>query len=151
MRRTPGTDGPPQGGAGAPPAAASPSVAAAGGGTGHPDGPLAVQASDDFRKLRRAFRSFAFPVTVAFCAWYLLYVLLAVYARDFMGTKVLGNVNLGFVFGVLQFVTTFLIAWAYARYARTHIDPAATTVRENMDRAEAAARTGGAAPGGEVR
>ncbi|MEU8136445.1 DUF485 domain-containing protein [Streptodolium elevatio] len=109
-----------------------------------------MQASDDFRKLRRSFRSFAFPVTVAFCAWYLLYVLLAVYARDFMGTEVIGNVNLGFVFGVLQFVTTFLIAWAYSRYARTHIDPAAATVRERMDGAAAAADTGAAA-GGEVR
>ncbi|WP_436775406.1 DUF485 domain-containing protein [Yinghuangia sp. YIM S09857] len=109
-----------------------------------------MQASDDFRRLRRSFRAFAFPVTVAFCSWYLLYVLLAVYARDFMGTEVVGNVNLGFVFGVLQFATTFLIAWAYSRYARARIDPAAASVRERMD-GVATAPAGKAAAAGDAR
>ncbi len=52
-----------------------------------------VQQSADFRELRRAHRSFAFPLTAAFIAWYLLYVLLSNYAGGFMATKVAGNVN----------------------------------------------------------
>ncbi|NUU22337.1 MAG: DUF485 domain-containing protein [Streptomycetaceae bacterium] len=128
MTTTPPSHGSPADDAGGPPSPAPPPS------EWHAD----VQASDGFRRLRFSFRMFAFPVTVAFCAWYLLYVLLAVYAKDFMGTKVFGNVNLGFVFGVLQFVTTFLIAWAYARYARTRIDPAAAAVRARLEETVAA-------------
>lgn len=97
-----------------------------------PDGEdphVVLQNSDDFRRLRRDFRLFVFPVAAAFCLWYLMYVLFAVYARDFMGKVLFGDINVGFVFGVLQFVTTFLIAWLYARYARTRLDPTAEAVR----------------------
>ena len=34
--------------------------------------------------------------------------------HDFMSTKVVGNINVALVFGLLQFVTTFLLAWLYA-------------------------------------
>ena len=71
----------------------------------------------EFVELRRRFRGFVFPMTVAFLAWYALYVVLSAYARDFMDTKVVGNLNVAFFFGLLQFVTTFLIAWLYSRFA----------------------------------
>lgn len=58
----------------------------------------AVQDSPDFRKLRHALRSFVFPVTVAFLVWYFSYVLRAAFARDFMDTKVFGNINIGLLF-----------------------------------------------------
>ena len=41
------------------------------------------------------------------------------WATDFMGTKVVGNINVALVFGLLQFVSTFLIAFLYARYANS--------------------------------
>ncbi|HEX2314952.1 MAG TPA: DUF485 domain-containing protein [Thermomonospora sp.] len=84
-----------------------------------------VQRSAEFQELRRRFRAFAFPATVAFLAWYLLYVVLSGWARDFMGTKVVGFVNVALVFGLLQFVSTFLIAWLYARHAERKLDPMA--------------------------
>ena len=62
-------------------------------------------------------------MTVAFFLWYALYVVLSAYARDFMGTKVVGNINVALVFGLLQFVTTFLIAWLYARFAEPQARP----------------------------
>ena len=46
------------------------------------------------------------------------------WATDFMGTKVVGNINVALVFGLLQFVTTFLIAWLYARYSNSQLDHA---------------------------
>ena len=52
---------------------------------------LAVQNSPEFAELRRAFRRFAFPMTVVFLGWYLLYVLASGYARDFMGHELLGQ------------------------------------------------------------
>lgn len=91
---------------------------------------LRLQASEDFQRLRRSFRNFTFPMTAAFLAWYLLYVLLSNYAPGLMAAKVAGAINVALVFGLLQFVSTFLIAWLYARYAGRHFDPLAERIRE---------------------
>jgi len=92
-----------------------------------------VRATPEFAQLRRRTRGFAFPVTVAFLLWYLVYVLLASYARDFMATPVLGAVNLGLVIGLLQFVTTFVIATVSVRHARRRIDPLADQIRVRLE------------------
>jgi uncharacterized membrane protein (DUF485 family) len=105
--------------------------------TGAPPDPAAytaVQGSSEFGALRKTLRGFIFPMTAAFFVWYALYVVLSAYARDFMGTKVVGNINVALVFGLLQFVTTFLIAWLYARFAGRRLDPAADAIREHMER-----------------
>ncbi|MFE7777487.1 DUF485 domain-containing protein [Streptomyces sp. NPDC057445] len=92
-----------------------------------------VQESAEFGELRRSYRSFAFPLTVAFIAWYLLYVLLSNYAGGFMGTKVFGNINVALVLGLAQFATTFLIAWFYARHAADKLDPKADAIKSRME------------------
>ncbi|TDC32345.1 DUF485 domain-containing protein [Micromonospora sp. 15K316] len=97
-----------------------------------PDRYLAVQRSDEFAGLRRALRGFVFPMTVAFFLWYALYVILSAYARDFMGTKLFGNINVALIFGLLQFVSTFLIAWLYSRHADRKIDPVADRIRDEI-------------------
>lgn len=94
---------------------------------------LAVQESAEFGELRRAHRSFAFPLTVAFITWYLLYVLLSNYAGDFMGTKLFGNINVALVLGLGQFLTTFLIAWFYSRHAAAKLDPKAEAIKSRME------------------
>ncbi|WP_407924315.1 DUF485 domain-containing protein [Actinomadura macrotermitis] len=71
-------------------------------------------------------------MTAAFLLWYLLYVVLSAYARGFMGTKIIGEVNVALVFGLLQFVSTFLIAWLYERYARRRLEPLAAEVRAGI-------------------
>ncbi|MEU9559492.1 DUF485 domain-containing protein [Streptomyces fumanus] len=92
-----------------------------------------VQQSAEFGELRRAFRSFAFPLTIAFVAWYLLYVLLSNYAGGFMGSKLFGNINVALVFGLAQFLTTFLIAWWYSRHAAAKLDPKAEAIKSRME------------------
>ncbi|QTD97683.1 hypothetical protein S1361_10030 [Streptomyces cyanogenus] len=92
-----------------------------------------MQQSAEFGELRRAHRSFAFPLTIAFIAWYLLYVLLSNYAGGFMGTKVAGNINVALVLGLAQFLTTFLIAWWYARHAAAKLDPRAEAIKSRME------------------
>ena len=67
-------------------------------------------------------------MTVAFFLWYALYVILSAYARDFMGTVVVGNINVALIFGLLQFVTTFVIAWLYAALRRPQLDPVADEI-----------------------
>ncbi|MEV0899591.1 DUF485 domain-containing protein [Actinoplanes sp. NPDC049802] len=102
---------------------------------------LEVQNSEEFAQLRHRLRSFIFPTTVAFIVWYSLYVLLSAYARDFMGIKLVGNINVALVFGVLQFVSTFLIAWYYSRYAARKLDPLADKILHDIDETPAAATT----------
>lgn len=91
-----------------------------------------LQATAEFRELRSAYRGFVFPATVAFLAWYLLYVAMSNWAGDFMATKVIGNINVALVFGLLQFVTTFLIAWLYSRYSTSKLDPLARKLDEQF-------------------
>lgn len=91
-----------------------------------------MEADERFVELRRRFRAFAFPATVAFLAWYLLYVLMSAYARGFMDTKVVGNLNVAFFFGILQFVSTFLIAYLYSKYANRKLDPLADELNQEL-------------------
>ncbi len=91
-----------------------------------------VHASEDFQRLRRRLRRFVFPMTALFLVWYLLYVLLADYAHGFMSIKLLGNINVGLVLGLLQFVSTFLITTLYVRYANRKLDPLAQKLRESV-------------------
>ncbi|HEV2781009.1 MAG TPA: DUF485 domain-containing protein [Actinophytocola sp.] len=109
----------------------APQAAAFGGITGtepearrndRPDFP-AIQVSPEFAELRRRFRRFVFPMSALFFTWYLTYVLLAAYARDLMGHRIAGSVNVAFVLGLLQFVTTIAITVGYLRFARRRIDP----------------------------
>jgi len=84
----------------------------------------------EFVELRRRFRKFVFPATVGFLAWYLLYVVLSNWAHDFMSHKVVGNINVALIFGLLQFATTFGLAWWYARYMNREVDPLARQLDE---------------------
>ncbi|HEU5473208.1 MAG TPA: DUF485 domain-containing protein [Actinophytocola sp.] len=93
----------------------------------------AIDQSADFIVLRRRLRTFVFPMTVAFLSWYLLYVLLSDYAHDFMSTKVWGNINIGLILGLLQFASTFLITWLYARHANRNLDPIADKIRHEIE------------------
>jgi uncharacterized membrane protein (DUF485 family) len=84
-----------------------------------------LHATAEFQDLRRRYRSFAIPWTVAFLVWYLLYVVMSMWAGDFMSTTIAGNINVALVFGLLQFVSTFGIAWLYSRHAGRKLDPIA--------------------------
>ena len=99
-----------------------------------PEEYLAAQNSPEFVELKRRFRRFAFPMTFAFLAWYLLFVLLSTYAHEFMATKVFGNINVGLIFGLLQFVTTFVITHLYVAHANKRTDPIADEMRERLER-----------------
>jgi uncharacterized membrane protein (DUF485 family) len=78
--------------------------------------------TEEFREVRRRTGLFVIPATAAFLGWYLLYVVMSNWAHDFMSQKVFGHINVALIFGLLQFVSTFLIAWLYARHMNTHVD-----------------------------
>ncbi|GAB3296848.1 DUF485 domain-containing protein [Parasphingorhabdus pacifica] len=92
-----------------------------------------AHSSAEFVELRRRLRSFVFPMTGLFLVWYLLYVLLADYAHGFMSIKVMGNINVGLVLGLLQFVSTFVITALYVRFANRRLDPIAENIRAEVE------------------
>jgi uncharacterized membrane protein (DUF485 family) len=95
-----------------------------------------VQSTAQFQGLRRTLRNFVFPMTAVFLVWYLLYVILADYAHAFMAYKLLGNINVGLVLGLLQFVSTFVITGLYVRFANRKLDPVADKIRAEVEGAD---------------
>lgn len=89
----------------------------------------AVQASAPFQEIRRGYRGFVFPATAAFLLWYLLYLAAQAVAPGLMRSQVAGPVNVAWLLGLLQFASTFLLAWLYARHARDKRDRAALGLR----------------------
>lgn len=90
--------------------------------------------SADFQELRRKYRAFAIPWTAAFLIWYLLYVVMSNWATGFMSADIVGNINVALVFGLLQFVSTFFIAWLYSRHANKQFDPLAARLEADYDK-----------------
>jgi uncharacterized membrane protein (DUF485 family) len=94
---------------------------------------IAVQQSEEFRDLRRRYRGWVLPVAAVSLLWYFVYVLLAAYAKDFMSIKLVGDINVGLVMGLLQFLTTFGVTALYIRFADKVLDPARTRIRDQIE------------------
>lgn len=92
-----------------------------------------VQSTEQFQELRKRHRSFVFPMALAFLLWYFAYVLLADYAVEFMSTKVWGNINIGLILGLLQFISTFAITSWYVSYSNRRLDPIAKEIRQDIE------------------
>lgn len=92
-----------------------------------------VQASEEFQLLKSRFRNFAFPLSIAFLAWYFAFVLLSTYAVDFMAKPLFGRVTIGLTLALLQFITTFVITALYIRHANKNLDPIAIKLRAELE------------------
>ncbi|HEX2212067.1 MAG TPA: DUF485 domain-containing protein [Mycobacterium sp.] len=93
----------------------------------------AVQASPEFQELRSRLRRFVFPMSAVFLLWYFAYVMLGAFAHDFMAIKVWGDINVGLLVGLGQFVSTFLITAIYVRFANRELDPRAEAIRAELE------------------
>lgn len=92
-----------------------------------------AHTSAEFTALRRRLRSFVFPMTAFFLTWYFAYVLFAAFAPNVMAVKVIGNINIGLIFGLLQFVSTFAITTLYVRFADRNLDPVSDRIRAQVE------------------
>ncbi|MFE2944522.1 DUF485 domain-containing protein [Streptomyces sp. NPDC059255] len=88
-----------------------------------------VQRGAAFREVRGRYRRFVVPATLAFFVWYVAYVVAATAAPGLMARPVAGAVNVAMAAGLGQFLSTFLLTWAYTRHARLHRDRAALELR----------------------
>ena len=94
---------------------------------------VAMQESADFQDLRKRYRGWVLPVAAGSLVWYFAYVLLTTYAPGFMSTKLIGNINVGLVAGLLQFVSTFVVTALYIRHADKVLDPASSRLLDHFE------------------
>ncbi|MCA0378514.1 MAG: DUF485 domain-containing protein [Actinobacteria bacterium] len=104
----------------------------------------AFQARPEFQEYKHRLRRFVFPLAIAFMLWFLLYVVLAAFAHEFMAQPLLG-MNVGLWLGLGQFVTTFAITMWYVSFANKRLDPSTTALRVELEQLEGAAGAAGGA------
>jgi len=76
-----------------------------------------IADSKDFKDLMATKRVFIIPAFVFFIVYYFLLPVLVGYAPQFMSTKVIGEVNLAYLFALSQFFMAWTIAWLYVKAA----------------------------------
>jgi uncharacterized membrane protein (DUF485 family) len=94
----------------------------------------AVGKDPEMVELEHRHQRFVWPVTIFFLVYYLSLPILAGVAPDLMGTKVFGQFTVGYLFALSQFLMAFVVAWIYARWAASRMDPLATDLREKLRR-----------------
>jgi uncharacterized membrane protein (DUF485 family) len=65
------------------------------------------------------------PMTVIFMVAYIGLTILAGFARDLMGTRVIGSLNLGFTLIAFNYLLSWVLAIVYGRVAASKFDPLA--------------------------
>src|SRR6185436_1656100 len=76
-----------------------------------------VAAMAEFRELLARKRKFIIPATVFFISYYFALPVLVGYEPSFMDRKVLGVINLAYLFALSQFFMAWIIAALYVRVA----------------------------------
>ena len=94
----------------------------------------AVGKDPEMVELEHRHQRFIWPVTIFFLVYYLALPILAGAASDLMGTKVFGQFTFGYLFALSQFLMAFVVAWVYARWAASRMDPLAADLREKLHR-----------------
>lgn len=88
-----------------------------------------LEQTEEFRELvRRRFR-FVLPATIFFLAYYFLLPLGNGLAPDLMKTRVVGQVNIAYLFALSEFVMAWVLAALYIRKANGLFDSLAAKVR----------------------
>lgn len=77
----------------------------------------AIASSELFRELLRAKRRFVIPAMIFFVIYYFALPVLVGYAPKLMARRVIGPVNLAYLFALSQFFMAWIIAAMYVRAA----------------------------------
>src|SRR5689334_12491594 len=109
------------------------------------DGPTydweGIERSPEFQDLVHTRRSFVLPATVFFLAYYMGFILLAGYAKDFMASSVYEGLTVGYCLALTQFVMVFVLGIVYLRKSDRDYDPlAARVVQMAEERGETRSR-----------
>ena len=76
-----------------------------------------IAESKEFKDLMATKRTFIVPAFIFFVVYYFALPVLVGYAPQFMATKVIGQVNLAYLFALSQFFVAWIIAGLYVKAA----------------------------------
>jgi uncharacterized membrane protein (DUF485 family) len=103
-----------------------------------------IERSPEFQELVRKRRSFVLPATIFFLSYYMAFILLAGYAKDFMASSVYEGLTVGYCLALTQFVMVLVLGILYLRKSDREYDPLAQRIVEMAERGELAPEaTGG--------
>jgi uncharacterized membrane protein (DUF485 family) len=91
-----------------------------------------VAAMPEFKALLAAKVRFIVPATIFFVVYYFALPVLVGYAPHFMDQRVLGPLNIAYLFALSQFFMAWILAFMYVR-AADRFDDMAKRVLENLD------------------
>jgi uncharacterized membrane protein (DUF485 family) len=98
------------------------------------DGPAydweSIEHSPEFQELVRKRRGFVLPATLFFLTYYMVFIILAGYAKDFMASSVYEGLTVGYCLALSQFVMVLVLGIMYLRKADREYDPLALRVVE---------------------
>jgi uncharacterized membrane protein (DUF485 family) len=77
-----------------------------------------VAASAPFRALVRAKARFIIPASIFFIVYYFALPILVGYFPHVMERRVIGSINLAYLFALSQFFMAWIVMWLYVRHAR---------------------------------
>ena len=78
----------------------------------------AIERTAEFRALVRAKRAFVVPASLFFVIYYFALPILVGYWPDLMSTRVIGRINIAYLFALSQFGMAWALMAAYVRRAR---------------------------------
>ncbi len=82
------------------------------------------------RTLAAAQWRIAVALTATMVAVYFGFILLIAYQKPLMGRLIVPGLSVGILLGALVIVATWLLTWAYVRWANTHYDEELRRIRE---------------------
>lgn len=93
-----------------------------------------LEASEEFRALVAARRRFVVPALAVFVLWFGGFLILAAYARDFMGKTPIGSISWAYILALSLIVMTWGIAFAYVRFSERVLGPLSDEVGRRAER-----------------
>jgi len=94
-----------------------------------------IAESKPFKDLMATKKIFIVPAFVFFVVYYFALPVLVGYAPQFMSTKVLGQLNLAYLFALSQFFMAWIIAGLYVR-AAGNFDRLANDILQKAEKSE---------------
>ena len=93
-----------------------------------------VAASSGFKALIKAKMKFIVPATIFFLIYFFALPLLVGYAPGLMNRKVIGSINIAYLFALSQFFMAWVVALLYVRAASRHDRMAQEVVSDSDER-----------------
>lgn len=77
-----------------------------------------LSQAPDFQALYKKKMGFIIPATIFFLVYYFALPISVGYYTTFMETKVIGDINLAYLFAISEFVMAWVLTWLYVSQAK---------------------------------